>query len=194
MYQAALTSFSKAALDAQGPCPRHAVVVSDAILVGALLKPFGNAHTLEITDDMYLADMITAGPRTGLWFAPDFTAHVCNLRYQHDFLKVARKPLTIRPQLVSFNYVYYSRRGASHCVDKRVYSQSVDAFQDGAWHEALMGTGASHAINIHKTGEELPTDILNMAPFSAAHTGRTCCGKQMDVLVRRDLVGQRLVA
>lgn len=197
MYQVALTAFSKAALDAQGPRPAGAAVMHSGIFVGALMQRVEGteAYTFQEADDGYLASAITQGPRMGIWFAPDFQAHVCNLRYQHDFLAMAKKGCPIQPNLLSFNYVYYSRRGSNHCADRRVYSQSMQAFEDGIWHNALAATGATHAINIHKTGEELPTEILVGSAYGLAQTGlMTRDGKCMDVLMRRDLVGQRLVA
>lgn len=197
MYQVALTAFSKSALDVQGPRPAGSFVMQSGIFVGALMQRIDgtDAYTLQEADDGYLASAITFGPRMGIWFAPDFKAHVCNLRYQHDFLAMAKKGCPIQPDLLSFNYVYYSRKGSNHCADRRVYSQSMQAFDDGIWHDATAATGASHVLNIHKTGEELPTDILTGSAYGLAQTGlMTRDGKNIDVLMRRDLIGQRLVA
>ncbi|NBX65721.1 MAG: hypothetical protein EBQ96_01835 [Proteobacteria bacterium] len=197
MFQVALTSFSKAALQAQGPRPAGAHVMRAGIHVGALLARMegGAGYTFSPADEVYMASMITEGPKIGIWFAPDYRAHVCNLRYQHDFLAMAKRGCPIRPNLLSFNYVYYSRKGSNHCADRRVYSQSMQAFENGIWHDAAACTGASHIINIHKTGEELPTAILEGSAYGVSQTGlltRDC--KRMDVLMRRDLIGQRLVA
>lgn len=191
MYSACLSDFALAALNKQGPRASAATVVNHALLVAALIERRGDGYVLQANDDSYMASIIAGGPKMGLWFAPDMRVSVCNLRYRDDFLAAASQGCPVAPQLVSFNFVYYNRSGSNCAVNKRVYTQSMSAFDDGIWHKALMATGASHAINIHATGEELPTDILAGGPLEVAQRGLSCAvTKKMDVLVRRDLVAR----
>jgi len=183
MRPVCLSEFNMAAtaLKAHGvsDAPRPEIV-DDIVLVGAMFAP-GSTDTLSRSDDAYLSWIINAGARQGIRFAANMNVRVCNLVYGSDFLKG-----DLQTKFAAFCMIYHEPKASlANVIDRRFYKQSSESTVEGAWHRALMRTGAQWAVNIHANNVELPTDFIAREPYRVVLADRSLGDKRMDLLARR---------
>ncbi len=152
----------------------------DSILMVGALSRCDSTVDLSDNDDRYLAAIFEEGARLGLRFARQVRVIASNIVYQSNFVRDE-----MRAPLVAFCMIYYNPGGTEQgAIDKRYYRQHPENFVDGAWHRALMRSGAGWAVNVHAEDRELPTDFIARDPYSVVHSTPLGQNRRMD-FVRR---------
>jgi hypothetical protein len=157
-----LPSRTLSELQPPGPATTDAPVRSIAIVGGVIEN-----GTLGHADTYHLAKIFQICAENAIPIAApeDLELGVVNLIYGDDFLKDPP-----RADMIIFSNIFYE----PSCVDTSdtgMYggftSQSPDAGSPGAWHDALVKSGAKMAFNVYhgRGDDELPTRLLAKPPF-----------------------------
>ena len=160
MKDYAVTAFTRAAVASYAIDNMHLGDVHDVLLVGAKSHP-ASELMLSNNDDRYVDHVAHLGRRLGVKFAENVKVRGC------DYPKTDFLDADLRTDLVIFCKIYWDPHNSlsGRVIDRSHIRQSPHSNKEGAWHRALMATGARFAVNVHKKEVELPTEFVNRAPF-----------------------------
>jgi hypothetical protein len=161
MKHYALSAFAAAVIgkSAQPCCPARPI--ENILFVGAKPHPAcGNA--LSNNDEHYLAQIVDIGAAQGLPFSPAAKLWGC------DYPSIDFLDADLRADMVVFCKIYFDPHNSltGRVIDRSHIRQSPLSTLEGAWHRALVNTGAQHAVNVHKNELELPTPFINRPPYA----------------------------